>query len=242
MSAKYRIVMVRFGERLDRLFRAFESSVRANCSDYDLRIVECEEPFVNGGNSTLIHNTLKLHVWREEVESSRIPVVCMDGDTVVLHDLFPAFSEQGGAWDVAVTERPHKCWLNGGVVFCRPTRAAKQFMRAWCRVNDDLLADGHAQREAFDRHFGINQTALVHALDTGMMPGVVAKLPCQKWNNCDQTWASVDDDTAVLHVKSALREHVYSFKPKDQWPEFLWRAREKFLPYDPDCERMEVSA
>lgn len=236
---KYRIVCVQFGERMQRFFEAFERSVKTNCRDCELVVITIDKPAaVPGIDGSFTDNTAKLHVWRQEVEKSRVPVVCIDGDTVVLKDLYAAFSEFDG--EVAVTERPHPCWLNGGVVFLRATKGAKEFMRLWCRVNDDLMANPRALRLALERHYGMNQTALVHAMAMTEMPCKVDKLPCQRWNNCDQTWATLDDETAVLHVKSALREHFTRYADLHSWPDWLLAARAAFLAYDPEAELMAL--
>jgi len=237
---RYKIASVHFGERLKRLFVAFERSVLTNCYNCEeLTIIEPEPPArVQGIDGSYTDNTHKLHLWREEVERADMPIALLDGDMVVLRDIAPVWAEHGGDWDVAITERPGKYWLNGGAVFCKPTKAAREFMRAWCRVNDDILNDSYARKAALNNHYGINQTALVHMLQYCAPEAKVVKVPCRKWNNCDQTWHQFDDETHILHIKSFLRQHITAYKRKNEWPDYLVPCGEAFAPYDPDAHMM----
>lgn len=204
---RYAIVSVHFGKRLKRFFQAFEASVTANCRNCELIILEPEAPpRIAGVESSYTDNTYKLHLWRQEVEFAKVPTALLDGDMVVLRDIAPVWDELGGDWDVALTERPGKYWLNGGAVFCKPTEGAREFMRAWCRVNDSLLEDKRLREAALNAHYGMNQTALVHMLKHCPPKGVkIVRVPCQVYNNCDQTWKDIDASTRILHVKSFLR-------------------------------------
>lgn len=242
MSApRYRIVGCGFGERLQRLFTAWERSIEANCPGAELVVIEGEKPPRQPDRAaTYTDNTYKLHVWREEVERAvrdGVRVACLDMDMVVLGDLSSVWEQMGTA-DVAVTERPGKYWLNGGAVYCRPTPAAAAFMDQWCRVNDALLADLRVLKAAVGRHYGLNQTALVHLLEAGEPCCELVRVPCQQWNCCDQVWAQFDDDVRVLHVKGQLREHLYAFHAVEKVrPE--WRgAYEAILRYDPEAWRI----
>jgi len=132
----------------------------------------------------------------------------MDTDTIILEDLWDAFVNH--EFDVAITERPHPSWFNGGVVFLRPTPAARRFFDRWVDWNDKLYADLPALIAARKKHWGMNQTALVQMLETeGAGDCNLLKLPCATWNNCDATWKDFDPDTCrVLHVKSELQRAV----------------------------------
>ncbi len=216
MSVDYHIIGVVFDNNepgFDRMIKAFEKSVLCNAPHAQLRIVHTTRPLCEKGyKPTYPDNTRKLHVWRDEVHKAEIPMVLLDVDMLILHELIPAFDEAGGNWDIGITVRPHRMWINAGAIYAKPTQGARDFMDAWCEVNDRLYSSRSALSTALKRHNGLNQTAMLHMLEEcGNHPRgcKVHKLQCTTWNNCDQTWKDFDlETTAALHIKGGLRRYA----------------------------------
>lgn len=285
---KYRVVGVHFGGIMfERLVAAFEHSAKCNLAPHaELVLIEGIKPDkpTPETRSTYSDNTYKLHVWWDEVKRSKIPLILMDVDTIILHDLWPIFDQQ---FDVAITQRPHPMWFNGGVVAVRPNARSRALFAKWCEVNDFLLANEAARLKALDRHHGLNQSAFIHMIDpnltvgkepddsdkpavlqrklhlmaaahnakvrnyenNGHIEGIdttppacdVVRVACQKWNNCDQTWKDMDDETAVVHVKGKLRACVISEAKAQQVPEQCKRPLTEFRKYDVYEEESHVA-
>ena len=285
---RYRVVGVHFGGIMfERLVAAFEHSARCNLLPHaELVLIEGVKPDkpTPETRSTYSDNTYKLHIWRDEVKRSKIPVILMDVDTIILRDLWPIFEND---FDVAITQRPHPMWLNGGVVAVRPNARSKALFAKWVEVNDFLLANETARLKALERHHGLNQSALIHMIDpdlivgkepdasdkagvlrrkmhlmaaahnakergyknNGHIEGVdttppacnIVRVPCQRWNNCDQTWKDFDGETAVVHIKGHLRQCVVSNAPDHQVHDDAKRCFAEFKKYDVYVEESHVA-
>lgn len=218
MKARYQIVTVIFDANelgFDRLRAAFIRSARANAGpDAAIRVIQVRRPKCEAVyKPTYPDNTQKLHIWRDVVKAAKIPTVLLDIDTLVLRDPSAAFDE--GEFDIGITVRPHKMWINAGAIYARPTRGARDFMDAWVTENDRLYAEPDEMYDALKRHNGLNQTAMLNMIESGIPTTcTMAKLECVTWNNCDQTWVHFDPKTtAVLHIKGGLRKYAL-----EQWP------------------------
>lgn len=200
-----------YGKRYGRLARVWRTSLEHTTPEARIVEVESRPPdfLINRIGHGPASNTHKLGLWRDaaiEFIEQGHRVVLMDADTFAVRDVTAAFDTFSG--DVALTEREHRCRVNGGVVFLNPTRGAAQFMRDWCATNAKYATDRRSAQRAFSEAGGLNQAAAARMLGTGM-DARAAFLPCHIWN-CEQTsWRHFDPDrTAVVHVKDALRARV----------------------------------
>lgn len=124
------------------------------------------------------------------------PVAVCDLDLLFLRSIEPAWNEP---FDVAVTVRDSPMRYNTGLWFYRPAGAA--FVRRWCGWVRRMLAGERAAE--VKRYGGIDQAALAAAVAEG--GAAVLDLPCRVWNATQSEWAEVNEETRVVHVKSALR-------------------------------------
>jgi len=230
-----KIVSVIFGTRFDRYMQALEASVRANAPNWDFEIIEGDKPArVNGLPQFAPDNHYKLRLWRDAVADARANslLVLMDVDTIVLRDPSPAFAYD---FDFAYTVRPSTRktkWLNGGVVYCRVNSRTLAFFDRWLELDRELLEEPRRFLKCQHRHHvGQNQASLALAVKEPTECRL-KQLPCRWYNNVDETWHEMDDDTIILHLKGALRELIDSFAR--QIPEHLQRARQAFAAYDPE--------
>lgn len=202
-----KIIVNIFGDKpgLQRLTRACERSIRANCPDAQLEIVVTEPgPIVPNLPLHCSTNTHKLHYWRDRVHSEEGLLLFLDADTIVLRDLSVVFRRYD--FDVAYTVRPSSIRYNAGVVFVRPNPWSRRFFDQWSQINDDLLANQPACLSGITQYGGINQAALHRVLNVPNLCKTQV-LRCEVWNCTQELWHLFDSDrTAVLHVKSRLRE------------------------------------
>ena len=186
-----------------RLFRAFEASVRENCPDAELHVIRSERgPIRKNLPAHCSLNTQKLHVWRAAVHAYDGELVLIDADTIVLRDLTEAFERF--RFDVAYTERPGAFRINAGVVFVQANRYSRRFFDRWVMINDALFDNQPECLAAITEHAGLNQAALIHLLDSPTICDTL-ELPCEVWNSTQETWHTVCDQTYVVHIKNKLR-------------------------------------
>jgi hypothetical protein len=211
--------------------RAFEKSAVTNLRDCDIDII-CPDipPARTDCKYSYTANNLKLKLWVKAVLASDVPVVLIDIDTVILKDLWDIFHKD---FDIAVTERPGKAWFNGGVVFVKPTEAAKRDLAVWLEFdsqlyNSRIINPGDRKpsklKEIQDstEHDGQNQPSFVHLYNKGLFKSKVIKLPSSLYNNCDQVWAKFTKATRIVHVKGKLRQRLKDGLRMTQI-EYQWR-------------------
>lgn len=201
-----KVITVSFGDSFDHMADVLGVSVVTNSPHTLFENVRLNTPdSVNGHFDCCVYNTAKLHAWRDAVAKSDRRLVLMDADTVVLNDLHPAFNLP---YDVAITTRPGLKWFNGGVVFVRPTLAARRFFDAWVARNDWLMQRRQELDKRLELWGGVNQSALADRLEHPPTDCMITYLPCSKWNCVDQVWPTFDESTAVVHLKGRLRSRL----------------------------------
>lgn len=154
-------------------------------------------------------NTVKLEAWVKYLEQTNEDIILADCDMLATGDAAQAFAENPD-FDVAFTGSLDRKTtpINGGIVFARPTEAARSFFRAWLAANK-LLYDNptlHAKYRA--RWSGINQAALGYLMNKGYPDCRIQFLPLQRWNNTDSFWHAIDGSTVFVHYKGDLRTAV----------------------------------
>jgi hypothetical protein len=228
----YQIVSVVFYREHDKHIwlkhkEAFEKSVKQN-TQADLIILEPEVPRDKAGYKFMFSaNAYKLRIWRDIIRQAVTPVVLADIDLIFLKDPAPVLEESG--YDIGICKRPtrNKIWFNGGVVFVKPTDEACKFMDAWVEKSDYFYENPVEFNKALKRHYGLNQTSFIHLLD-GEYPGTIKEFPSAIWNNCDpQTWRTVNEETAVIHVKGSLEAGLFNKKMSPRYA----AAYRKIAPY-----------
>jgi len=152
----------------------------------------------------VVDNTHKLRLWRDAFMDSDRNTVLMDCDTIVRSDLSEVFDDFD--FDVAYTVRDSHFRINAGVVFLRPTDAARAWVQAWCDANDRIAGSPSAAAMAMTIHGGINQAAIHDVLGDARIKAQTVELPCALWNCCQEDWHRFHDEVAVLHVKGELRD------------------------------------
>jgi len=194
---------------------AFVKSAKENLRKCEVEVVTCEiPPQRQHCKYAYTSNNLKLKLWVEYATKSDVPVVLMDIDMVILKDLWQPFKRE---FDIAVTKRPGKMWLNGGIMFVQPTEKARRDLKMWYEFDRDIYeSQVHSKgdrrpaklreiQKATD-HDGMNQPTFVYLYENGKFESDIEIFPAKIYNNCDQCWHSFDNTVRVVHVKGKLRE------------------------------------
>jgi len=200
-----RIVAVHFGSEWIWL-KMRDGFIKSASRFHPVIMHDVDSPADDGKRKKLRDNNYKLKFWRDLVHMATEPMVLMDTDTIVLDSIEGGFSDQ----DLTFTSRPGK-WLNGGVVFVKPTDYSRAFFDEWVRV-DEWLYQGKEKQRATERLMkawretgvkGQNQTALALMKDKwkwGWADGMV-------YNSCQPNmWGNRKEK--VIHVKDRLQMDV----------------------------------
>ena len=188
------------------LAQVFEKSCRRHMPGVEFMALTIAppplKPGVHRGFST---NTAKLNLWSKLVAEADQPLLLSDCDMLCLHDLRDVWDRD---FDVAYTVRS-ECRLpfNSGVVFVKPTPAARQFISKWRDVNEEMLKSPTLHQPFRRKYAGMNQASFGYLLEQRLDAGVkLLPLPCQIWNACNEDWERIDlSKTRLVHFKGKLR-------------------------------------
>lgn len=248
--ASYFVAAPHGSDRWERMARVLLASARDHLPGWECRAVRLEAPELPPVRAKLtpamswIHNTHKLHHWRDVVHALEdgIGLLLIDADTMIRRTLDPVWAHP---FDVAVTikgNRPRMMPLNGGVVFVRIGDAARAFFDRWVEVNDRLYQDPVEHARYHDTWGGINQSALGAMLGDELRvvdaPGEcmvsegvrIRRLDCREWNACyDPLWATAPDHARIVHYKSNLRRLIFQGGRPHRHQQLVseWRTRDQ---------------
>lgn len=130
------------------------------------------------------------------------PCIVVDIDILWLRDVTDVFKQE---FDLAVTVRDTKARYNTG--FWAYTPHARKAVVQWKVYTEYYAENLERLHDEIWQHGGIDQIALRDTIKTNPELAVL-ELPCREWNAEQSSWASVDDSTRLLHIKSRLRQVV----------------------------------
>jgi len=205
-----RIFTVAFGDEYLWMLDAMRRSVIENFPDAQFVVAHVKGPPPSKWlQPFLTNNDLKMEYWAQYIEEAPegAHVVLMDCDTLVLRPLDAVFESQ---FDIAYTVRDGKVPFNSGVVFIKVSDKTRKFMRQWADANHAMIKKGSTVLHLVAEFAGINQRTMRDMLDRYSRNGTdfrIKAVPCAIWNCEQENYKNFDPDkTAVLHVKSWLRE------------------------------------
>jgi hypothetical protein len=216
--AALRIVTVVFGgEPYETLARVFERSVEIAMPAARFTRLECPVPVEDGRPWDCRMNTAKLRLWIEAAE--RYPgdnLVLADCDMLAVGDAAAAFADRD--YDIGYTTRASLLPLNGGILFVRPTRAARRWLRALWQVNEDMRTDPEFHGPWRRLYHGMNQAAMGCLIEYPLKGVRVRAFPGARFNMIGQSWVALGPESVFIHVKSTLRRAVLGeqLSPRDE--------------------------
>ena len=194
----------------EKLKAGFIASANANTS---AKIV-IKERVMRMGNrlgTKFAINHMKLLDWNNDSKVMTTPSVFMDTDMIILQDLAEIF--ENNDFDIAITVKKDRSWLNGGVVFANPTENARKIFELWANKDTELSQGYH--RNSFRKatraktHLrGINQPSFALIYEEAKKIGKIIEVPCEIYNLCTPVWKSFSERTKVVHIKDSLRTNV----------------------------------
>ena len=183
--------------------RVFSNSIRANTGcDYFIFRGDCDTSDAPLNNPFATFNTDKLSIWCDAINQAQKPLVFSDIDMMWLAD--PVWTFEENDFDVAITVRPDGL-LNGGIVYARPTDAARKFFELWKNKNQYLYDNPDVLDAIQSEQVGMNQPALRLALNDNDFCNVL-ELPTGTHNCMDIDWKHVQPfEPIAVHIKGFLR-------------------------------------
>lgn len=104
--------------------------------------------------------------------------------------------------------------MNGGIIFAKPTAAARNFMVTWVD-NNKIILETPSEFHKYSRWQGQNQRAFGRMMDKGYPECKLLKLDPIVWNATDFFWDKINDETIFIHIKAELRKLVLDNKKPD---------------------------
>lgn len=209
-----KIVSVQFdygaSKKYDILSQVLEYSIGINCPKADLEMLRISPPVGSPTKTCFAANTLKLQKWLDIMEATDDNIIFLDCDMLVLRDLSDVFNED---FDIGLTIKgTGSIPYNGGAVFVRNNTKAHDFIKLWNEVNIFLFnnRDEHNKWRNSKGYAGMNQAALGCLIETKKYDAKVKEFQCAIWNLCKNNWMNINENSRILHVKSALRSAVFS--------------------------------
>jgi hypothetical protein len=186
-----------------RCLCALRASVKQNAPGAELVVLELRHPAaVKGAYQGWVNNHIKLRAY-SQIEIDQ-PTAFIDVDTLVLRDITQLFDRY--SFDVAAARRPapKEHLFNGGVVLFKPTARAREFMRKWIDIDEQMLHDQEFHKPWHKKYNGQNQASFGYLYET-QSKAKIAELPTAMLNACEQDWPNIEAvKPYVLHVRKRL--------------------------------------
>lgn len=193
--------------KYSKMAKVWEYSIKKVMPDVTVELIKIDPPHWEVKKS-YTSNTVKLDLWYKSLEATNENIIFMDCDMFVLGEMESAFDND---FDIGYTKRT-KCRIpyNGGVVFCKNTNAAKDFILLWKEINYKMFKDPKFHRHWHDKYAGMNQSAFGYILEKCNFKAKLKEFPCKIYNACCEDWLGINQETTkAVHVKSRLRRDVF---------------------------------
>ncbi|HET6499032.1 MAG TPA: putative nucleotide-diphospho-sugar transferase [Coriobacteriia bacterium] len=226
------------------LSRVFRASCARNMPGVTFEEIKMRPPAgIPGKRTAYTSNNAKLREWEKAVRAAGEPLILSDCDMLCLQSVEDAFhlAEWGGyetpidqPWDIAYTQTSNpRLPINGGVIFVRPTAAAKAFFRRWREVDLQMYRDPVFHEPWRRATCGMNQASFWYLVkkELPQIGARVIALPCREWNACQDDWADIGPECRMLHVKGTLRWAVLGSTPVEDLPPELRKAARIWREY-----------
>lgn len=239
-----------FGDaRFRRMAAVLEHSARRNCPDWTVDVVPIQPELAASPLGIQSHstNTAKLDWWAAQIEAAEDDdrVLLIDGDTMVLRDLTPAWDRD---FDLGYTTKTRTRYpFNGGVVLVRVNARSRAFVAEWRHENGRLFNKPREHQIWRSKFGGINQASFGMMLETGRPKQLglqVVEFGCPEWNCEDSCWPRFDPAVArIVHIKSQLRREIWLREARTPYLKpiaKIWRALD--AEASPDAPKPETIA
>lgn len=161
-------------------------------------------------------NNYKLGVWIDTILDLKTDCCFCDVDMLCNGNISSIWEKD---FDIAYTKRSAgaNVPLNAGVMFVRNTPSAIKFLSKWRKIDDSMKENPTLRGAYAERYCGQNQASFGFMLEKHSDFCKIIQVPCRTWNVCDEDWQDYPDDAKFIHIKSRLRDAVFSRMPIDMW-------------------------
>ena len=220
-------------EEYKDLKKIFTGSARKYMPDADIRIISGDK--INRENYDHHQDTfIGFKMAAEYALMLNEPCAVCDIDLMFRRSIADIWEQK---FDIAVTIRNHLARFNTGLWFYRPTDASKFFVKHWLELTEQFSKDMEGIKPGLDKYSGLDQYALACVLKKDRFVNVI-ELQCQEWNAEQTYWATIDENTRVIHIKSQLRNELFE---RDQRTKYDGNISNK-LKVIPECVELAKEA
>ncbi len=208
-----KIVTVQFDNTYKNFYDVFRRSCAKNIPSAELVNIKIPVPANTSGRPNFCHhNASKLMVWVEYASKCNDNMILADCDMVALRDPVEIWDMDFDICYTRCTVRDERGTpINGGIVFVKPTERAREFLKLWESVDQEMYFDEKFHKAYMHRYAGMNQASFGYLLEHPERYG--AKLACvttREYNAVSCDWQYIDNRTAFLHIKGQLRRMITS--------------------------------
>lgn len=200
-------------EDFSNLLKVWEYSARLHNPDADVRVLTVPEPedIPRECDKYLTYSSayafLQMAKWAMKKNDK---IIMTDADVMFTGNCGSIFKED---FDVAVTVRPARSWVNAGVLFMKAE--GKAILQEIIDLTEKIIADPISYVDVLPQYLGADQTAItLLSLSHGLK-----RIPCHIWNLEQRTWNWFSEDTKIVHMKSNLWDLVQQVPPRIPVPE-----------------------
>lgn len=222
MSERCKIAVAWYGELNAKLLAMVEKSVRANAPECPFEVLRPERHAVDAPHRF----EPKMVAWTQAVHRATGPLLLIDADVIVRRDPSIVF-ESTDAWDIAHAPRPGDFPYNTGVVFVRPTTAARAFFDYWLERTRFWGASKASVMLSKKLHGGVDQCSFAEAV--ARHHGRVKELPYDKWNLCQEFELFNPRNTAILHLKGHVSRDLLSGRNVEKYDMHLRKEVARYV-------------
>lgn len=207
-----KIVTVQYEGTFDSLAEVFKKSVELNIPNAELINFDVKYPENESGRPMFCHhNHTKLEIWADFMQMASDNVIFSDLDMLALRDPVEIWDNN---FDICYTERTIKNTgriipLNGGIIFAKPTTAAREFFKLWAEVDRMMYYDPKLHDQYYRKYAGMNQASLGYLIENpDLYSAKLLAVKTRKYNAVDCDWQHINNETVFVHIKSLLRQNI----------------------------------
>jgi len=195
----------------EKLLKVWEHSARLHNPKADIHILKVPKPKTvkRKSDEFLLYSSsyaaIRMAEWALKQNE---PVIMTDADVMFLGDCSSAF---GSPFDLGVTIRFARAWVNAGVVFYQPTQSGKEKLKEFISLTNEILAFPELYVEEIHKYLGGDQTAFTLL---AKKYSSIKRFLCSEWNLEQNTWQYFSDKTKIVHVKCDLLDLINGAPPR----------------------------
>lgn len=214
-------------DAFSRLIKVWEYTARLYNPNATIKIVRvpAPEPKQRKCDQFLTYTSsyavIKMAEWVIEQDDN---IIMTDADVMFTGNCESVFNEK---YDIGVTVRFARGWINAGVMFYQPS--GKERLQEMIDLTKNIVDNPELYIEHINKYLGGDQTALTLLT----MKYNFKRFLCSEWNLEQNSWDYFSRNTKIVHIKSNLFDLVNGVKPRINVPSWhnSYYIYERWLNY-----------